>query len=70
VAFDVLQPALRSRGNITATARDHYGDTTVYSEMEALFRGKPDGRLVLPTLADLVDRVAALQARVAHLDSE
>src|SRR5438105_738643 len=50
VAFDVLEPALRSRGAITNAATQLCGDALFREEMTTLFAGSPTGRLVLPTL--------------------
>ena len=48
VAFDVLDPALRSRGSVTSAALALYEDAKFESAMEVLFRGPPTGRLLLP----------------------
>jgi hypothetical protein len=69
VAFDVLDPALRSRGNPTAAALALYEESKFKSEMEALFRGPPTGRLVLPNLQDLAYRVESIERRLAALES-
>src|SRR5256885_1817523 len=69
VALDVLDPALRSRGNPTAAALALYEDNEFKSEMEALFRGPPTGRLVLPNLQDHARRVENLERRLATLEA-
>lgn len=70
VAFDVLDPALRSRGNPTAAALALYQDAKFKSEMDALFRGQPNGRLVLPNLQDLARRVESIERRLAALEAD
>jgi hypothetical protein len=69
VAFDVLEPALRSRGGITAAARALSTDESFRTIMTAVFQGPPKGRVILPTLAQALERIAALEERVAALDA-
>ena len=69
VAFDALEPALRSRGNITAQARALYADPEIVGEMRALFASVPAGRLILPSLAEALTRIVSLEERVAALES-
>ena len=57
VAFDVLEPALRSRGGIPAAARQRATEAAFREEMVALFRGAPAGRLTPPSVAGLSDRL-------------
>lgn len=67
VAFDVLQPCLRSRGRIEAGAKVLYAQESFQAEMRVLLAGEPAGRLVLPTLRDALERLAALESRLAAL---
>jgi hypothetical protein len=68
VAFDVFEPALRSRGGIQEQARQLYADGEFSEEMRALFAGDPAGRLVIATLQDALDRITELERRVAALE--
>ena len=68
VAFDVLDPALRSRGAPQQQARELYTDEGFRTEMRALFFGDPAGRLVIETLRDALERIAALEERVEKLE--
>ena len=68
VAFDVLDPALRSRGAPQHRARELYGEESFYGEMRALFSGDPAGRLVIETLGDALERIAALEERIAAVE--
>jgi hypothetical protein len=68
VAFDVLEPALRSRGNVTAQARALYSDLTFVAEMRSVLSAPPTGRLVLPSLAEALSRIASLEERVTALE--
>jgi hypothetical protein len=67
VAFDVLQPALRSRGGITAAAQTLANDDGFRARIKTLL-GTPSGRLDIPQLIDLVERLAELEERVARLE--
>lgn len=69
VAFDVLQPTLRSRGASQVEARRLYEDTGFYAEMSALFAAEPAGTLAIPTLPDALERIAELERRVAALEA-
>ena len=69
VAFDVLQPALRSRGGITAAAHT-LATTGDFREHIASVLATPSGRLVIPQLLDLMERLANLEARVARLEAD
>lgn len=67
IAFDILDPALRSRGKIQKKARQIAADPAFEVPVRALFTGPPTGRLVVPTLQDALDRIAALEEQVEHL---
>jgi hypothetical protein len=68
VAFELLDPALRSRGGITARARLLYADPSFHANMQAHFSGEPSGLLVMPTLQTALARIAALEKRIAELE--
>jgi hypothetical protein len=68
VAFDVLEPALRSRGGIPTEARALAADETFRADMIMLFRGAPSGRLTLPSFAALAERVEELERRLDRLE--
>jgi hypothetical protein len=67
VAFDVLNPALRSRGAVDKQARKHYLDPIFQERIRALFLGSSAGHLILPTLQDAHDRIASLQRQIDEL---
>jgi hypothetical protein len=67
VAFDVLDPALRSRGAIAEQARKHYLDPIFQERFRAVFLGPSTGHLILPTLQDALDRIASLQRQIDGL---
>lgn len=70
VAFDVLDPALRSRGGITAEARQLYSDESFSKSMRSLFEGEATGKLLTPSLEVALERIADLERRVTALESE
>jgi hypothetical protein len=69
VAFDVLEPALRSRGGIGEAARALSKDN-LRTQMDRLFRGQPSGRLTLPALGQLANQVADLERRLASIEQQ
>jgi uncharacterized small protein (DUF1192 family) len=69
IAFDLLEPVMRSRGGITESAKRRAADDEFREEMTALFLGSPAGRLELLTFAGLTKRLAALERRVERLES-
>jgi hypothetical protein len=70
VAFDLLQPALRSRGATQEQARQLYGDGQFRERMRSLFSGDPNGRAVILTLQDALERIAALEKKVEELEAQ
>ena len=70
VAFKVLNPSLRSRGNVTKRAKPILEDQTFCDEMARLFRGKPSGVFYPKTLDNLVDLVLKLDKRVSELEKQ
>lgn len=68
VAFEVLNPALRSRGGVREGAKRVYGDDGFRASVAALLDGEPSGWLEVPTLAEALDRIAALETRLASLE--
>lgn len=68
VAFDVLEPRMRSRGGITEAAKAKADEMAFRDEMTTVFESEPTGRLELMTFARLVRRVAELERRVEQLE--
>ncbi len=68
VAFRVLDPALRSRGRPRQAALELAAGRQFFRRVRRVLTGPPGGRLVLPTLAGLSERVRALEARIAALE--
>ena len=65
IAFRVLDPALRSRGTTRQQAAEIAADDSFVDAMEKLFSGSPAGRYIPPRLADLAEKVAELEKRLA-----
>lgn len=70
VAFDALEPVLRSRGQPQEQARQLYADPQFYSQMRAAFADEPTGQLTLPTLQDALERIATLEERLNALEAQ
>lgn len=69
VAFDVLDPALRSRGRVSQAARILAVHDAFIAEMKALLSGQPAGVYQPPRLLDLADRVARARQRQMSPDA-
>lgn len=69
LAFEILEPALRSRGQPQEQARQLATDPAFAAEMRQFFAGEATGRLTLPTLQDALERIATLEERLAALEA-
>lgn len=70
VAFDVLEPALRSRGPLQDQVKNLYNERAFYENMKVMFSTFPTGRLILPTLEIAFDRITELEKKVAELEKK
>jgi hypothetical protein len=70
IAFEVLEPALRSRGAVQDQAKQLLEDSAFREKMLTLFRGDPAGRLVIQTLQDALERIAELEQRLAEVEKQ
>ncbi len=69
VAFDALNPVLRSRVTGTARAKQILeSDEGFREDMRSLFSSQPAGRLSIPTLQDALARLAEVERRLAALE--
>jgi hypothetical protein len=68
VAFDILNPILRSRGAIQEKARQLYSDETFQAGMWDIFQGEPSGQIALKTLQDAFERIVKLEKRLKELE--
>ena len=69
VAFDVLEPALRSRGGITHRTKELYQDQQFREQMKAVFAGNAAGRLVIRTLIQVWQRIDELERELRAIKS-
>ena len=69
VAFDILEPALRSRGGITDRAKELYQDTAFREEMVALFSGDATGCLRIRSLNQAWEQIDALAEQIRQLEN-
>lgn len=68
VAFEVLNPTLRSRGLPSDKAKNLYQDEPFHQEMRVLFSGQPTGEEAIPTLNAVIRRLNVLEKRVEELE--
>lgn len=68
VAYDVLDPALRSRGNIRQQAKQLYANEEFRQKMRSLFTGEPTGRLRILSLQDVIERIIELEERLKAVE--
>ena len=71
LAFDVFEPALRSRGGGPPQSADSYlADEAFCESITRLLKGAPTGELEMPRLWDLDGRVRELQQRLDRVEKE
>jgi hypothetical protein len=68
VASNVLDPVLRSRGNVPEKAKQLHADENFCEKMRSLLLDKPTGRLVISTLQDVLERIAELERQLAEIE--
>jgi hypothetical protein len=67
VAFEHFDPALRSRGTITDRARRLAKGEEFQARMYGLFTGASPGKIVLPSVLDMLRRLEALERSMSKL---
>lgn len=70
VAFDVLNPALRSRGQVTDRAKKLHTSKDFHQKMKDVFQAEPVGELDIPSLEEALDRIDELEKRIDSLEGE
>ena len=68
VAFEVLNPALRSRGTVDNAGMDLFKDEGFNTKFKELFEGEPTGSIEFPSLTDAMEKISTLEARVHKLE--
>jgi len=70
IAFDLMNPALRSRGNVTERARSHLNDMSFVEQLRSLLAGEATGELIIPSLSTALQDIAALHQQVTALEHQ
>jgi hypothetical protein len=70
IAFEILEPSLRSRGTISDAARSIARDEQFKDKMQDLFKGPPAGRVEFPSISDLAEKIAELEKRLIKLENK
>jgi hypothetical protein len=70
IAFDILDPSLRSRGKIRADVHELLLDKKFQEEMKKLFEGKPTGKIEFPDFQDSLDLIQNLEQKVERLEKQ
>ena len=68
VAFEVLDPALRSRLPVNTKAQRLYATQQFCDRMRPLFEGLPTGHLMLPSLVTVLERIEQMEHRLEALE--
>ena len=68
VAFEVLNPVLRSRGAVNRSALQLLSDKAFYEEIKDLFESNPTGRIKFPSLSDMIGRINELEERIQQIE--
>jgi hypothetical protein len=68
IASEILQPALVSRGGVRRTARALAADQAFRSDIESLFKGRPQGRYRPPRIGEVARQLRDLEQRVEALE--
>jgi hypothetical protein len=68
VAFEILNPVLRSRGAINRSALHWLSDKAFYKKMKGIFEGNPTGNISFHSLSDAFERINELEKRVHQLE--
>ncbi len=68
VAYEVFEPALRSRGVPSKRAAELSGEEEFRAEMKRLFSGEASGQLTVLTLQDALNKIEKLEDRVKALE--
>lgn len=70
VAFDILDPALRSRGKIRSDVHEMLLEKKFLEEMKKLFESKPTGKIEFPDFQDSLDLIQNLEQKIERLETQ
>jgi hypothetical protein len=68
IAFQVLDPALRSRGRVPKKANEMYNDEKFRAEMRLLLTNESQGILSVPSLQNAFEEIERLERRLTILE--
>jgi hypothetical protein len=68
VAFEVLNPALRSRGATDIAGMKLFKDKKFKNQFTTLFEGDPTGSIGFPSLSDAIERIYDLESKIHELE--
>jgi len=69
IAFEVLNPVLRSRGAVNRSASELISDKTFYEKFKDIFKGNPNGNISFSSLSDAFERINKLEERIQKLET-
>jgi hypothetical protein len=69
IAFEILNPVLKSRGAVNKSALQWVSDKTFYEEIKDLFESSPTGNIKFTSLSDAFERINKLERRVQQLET-
>ena len=69
IAFEVLNPVLRSRGVVNKSALKWISNEAFYEEIKSLFESNPTGNIKFPSLSDVIERINELEKRILQLET-
>lgn len=70
VAFEVLNPTLRSRGFIDNAVRSLQSDMAFIKGMRDLFEGEPSGSVTFLSLSDAFEQINMLKQKIQDLEEK
>ena len=70
IAFEVLEPTVRSRGNVTERARKIVLDEKFSNEMRSFFKNRPSGQIEMLTYEELIEKVNCIEENMESIRKE
>lgn len=69
IAFEALNPVLRSRGVVNKSALKWISNEAFYEEIKDIFESSPTGNIKFPSLADVIERINELEERILQIET-
>jgi hypothetical protein len=70
IAFEILNPALRSRAGDDGAGARLLSNKEFRKSMEILFKGLPTGTAQFPSLSEAISRISKLEDQLQKLESQ